>query len=60
MLNYNLVGLPRLMIYSYLTPQKLLTDIRSLSKKDQSHVATSHIIRENKHFKFKANLAVVE
>ena len=60
MLNYNLVGLPRLIIYSYLTPHKLLTDIRSLSKKDQNHIATSHIIRQHKHLPFKANLAAVE
>ena len=33
MLNLNLVGLPRLIIYSYIEPAKLLNDIRALSKK---------------------------
>ena len=60
MLNLNLVGLPRLIIYSYIEPNKLLNDIRALSKKDLERVDTSHIIRESKHLPFRANLAKVE
>ena len=60
MLNLNLVGLPRLIIYSYLEPSKLLTDIRALSMKDLDRINTSQIIKEGKILPFKANLVKVE
>ena len=58
--NSNLVGLPRLVIYSYLSSAELLAIVRMLSKKDLERVKTSNIIRAGKHFRFSANLSKVE
>ena len=58
--NCNLVGLPRLVIYSYIDGGTLLSHVRLLSKADQERVKTSHIIREGKWFTFSASLSKVE
>jgi len=55
--NKTLSGLPRLVIYSYLTKPELLATIRLLSNKDRERVDTSFIIREGKgRFKAKIDL----